>query len=125
MIIILSKETFVNSLNKVRDNIDRESRVSEVLYREGIGDVLLISCVDTVLDILEELFEHNNLSKGLIDYFCWEIDFGRDYKPGCLTYQGDDVDISSAEKLYDFLILSDKLMVPVPEYRNIVTLDEG
>lgn len=125
MIIILSKETFVNSLNKVRDNIDREARVSEVLYREGIGDVLLISCVDPVLDILEELFEHNDLNKGLIEYFCWEIDFGREYKQGCLTYQGEDVDISSAEKLYDFLILSDRLAVPVPEHRCTVTLDEG
>lgn len=40
-----------------------------------------------------------------IDYFIYELDYGRKYEPGMITDEnGHDIDFSSAEKLYDYLI---------------------
>ena len=36
-------------------------------------------------------------------YFCFEIDFGRKWKPGMVTDKGRDIDLSSSAKLYDYL----------------------
>ena len=39
-----------------------------------------------------------------ISYFIYELDYGRDYEEGCITDQdGNNIDFSTAEKLYDYL----------------------
>jgi hypothetical protein len=39
-----------------------------------------------------------------IDYFIYELDYGRKYEPGMITDKnGADIDFSTAEKLYDYL----------------------
>jgi hypothetical protein len=39
-----------------------------------------------------------------IDYYIYELDYGRKYEPGIITDEnGHDIDFSSAEKLYDYL----------------------
>ena len=41
----------------------------------------------------------------MIDYFCWEIDFGESYTDGCVTDEkGNTIDISTPEKLYDYIV---------------------
>ena len=41
-----------------------------------------------------------------IDYFIWELEFGKKYKFGCATNaDGSNIDLSSAGALYDFLNL--------------------
>lgn len=42
-----------------------------------------------------------------ISYFIYELDFGKNYVDGCVSYKKDNggsIDISTPEKLYDFLI---------------------
>lgn len=36
------------------------------------------------------------------------LDFGKSYYPGCVTENGEDIDISTPEKLYDILIEDQK-----------------
>lgn len=39
-----------------------------------------------------------------IEYFLWELDFGRKYKPGCVIQQdGTHIDLSDAGSLWEFL----------------------
>ena len=41
----------------------------------------------------------------LIDKFCFEMDYGRSYKPGTVKNEdGTDLDFSSPDKLYDILV---------------------
>lgn len=48
--------------------------------------------------LMDDLYEN-------IDYFINELDFGRKYKPGMITDDDDeDIDLSTAEKLYDYLV---------------------
>lgn len=39
----------------------------------------------------------------IIEYWACERNFGRDWRPGDLTVKGEDVDLSDAGKLYDYL----------------------
>ncbi len=39
-----------------------------------------------------------------IDYYIYELDYGRKYESGIITDEnGHDIDFSSSEKLYDYL----------------------
>ena len=55
------------------------------------------------MNLLKTAFNDNH-KDSWIDYFIWELDFGKKYKSGCITDKGKDVDISDSGKLYDFLI---------------------
>jgi hypothetical protein len=39
-----------------------------------------------------------------ISYFIYELDFDEKYKDGCVTFDGKNIDISTAGKLYDYLV---------------------
>ena len=39
-----------------------------------------------------------------ISYWLYDLDFGKQYKKGCVTSNGKNCDISTPEKLYEFLM---------------------
>ena len=39
-----------------------------------------------------------------ISYFCFELDFGREWKPGTISNNGADVKLQTAEDLYNLLL---------------------
>ena len=63
---------------------------------------LMICHEDLVVELLEKMFEDEY---SYITYWLYELNYGRAYKAGCIKEaNGKDIDISTAEKLYDFLI---------------------
>ena len=63
---------------------------------------LQISHESTVVYLLKTIMldKYDN-----IDYFIYEMDYGRSYEPGMIVDENDkEIDISTAEKLYDYLI---------------------
>lgn len=115
---ILSKEEFVeiinemkvlNDLNLTIDGLVREAKDkikhTNLEYTNAsvsAGDVLTIK-------VLEKMFSHNGITPEDISYFIYELDYGRNYTSGCVTYKNENgeeinVDLSCAEKLYDTLI---------------------
>ena len=65
------------------------------------GAALQISHESTVVFLLRKLL---NDAVENIDYYIYELDYGRKYEPGIITDEnGRDIDFSSAEKLYDYL----------------------
>lgn len=110
----LSREEFVTIINKLRDSSDLVNKVDELFQasRDNVecdfcnGAALQISHESTVVLLLRKLL---NDAYEDIDYFIYEIDYGRKYKPGMITDDnGKDIDWSSAEKLYDYLIQEEK-----------------
>ncbi len=67
----------------------------------GLGMGLDVDVVDLLQEIMQDKAED-------IGYFCYELDFGKEYKPGCITEDGNEIDFSTAEKLYDYLTRDDK-----------------
>ena len=65
------------------------------------GASLQISHESTVVFLLRKLLKD---AVENIDYYIYELDYGRKYEPGMITDEnGHDIDLSSAEKLYDYL----------------------
>lgn len=97
-------EKFVSLLKSVEDQLELD-----MAYRDKLGEVLHPHIelynnsllFKAIIELLEEAFDDVG---GWIDYFCWELDFGRGYYLGCATREDkSNIDLSSAESLYDFL----------------------
>lgn len=104
----ISKEDFVETINKLQECWDRENKIHDALeacdiyFEDNSADYLY----STTIHLLELLTNDpaNDIYGSDISYFCWELNFGREYKPGMITdNEGKDIDFSSAEKLYDYL----------------------
>lgn len=60
---------------------------------------LSISHETIVVDLLENMFNE----KELIGWWLYDLDYGRKYNEGCLMEDETIIDVSTAEKLYDYL----------------------
>ncbi len=105
----ISKEEFVEVLNRLRDSSDLVRKVNG-LFRDSRDNVECDFCNGAALQISHEstvVFLLRKLLKDAfenIDYFIYELDYGRKYELGMITDEdGRDIDLSTAEKLYDYL----------------------
>ena len=105
---LLSKEDFAKYLDKLRDADDLCDKIDKLMResRENIdndfmnGSSLQINHKDIVIELLSKLMH----DEGDIDYFVYELNYGREYEHGMITdTDGTDVDFSTSEKLYDYL----------------------
>ena len=105
----ISKEEFVEIVNRLRDSSDLVGKVEELFRnsRENVecdfcnGAALQISHESTVVFLLRKLLKDAIEN---IDYFIYELDYGRKYEPGMIKDEnGHDIDFGTAEKLYDYL----------------------
>ena len=82
---------------------DTDNKIDKIA-REANSDFLgsdLSYLMGDMCTILEKVLNSDNED---ISYFCTCTDFGRDWKPGIITdTEGNDIDLSSAEKLYNYL----------------------
>lgn len=106
----LAKQEFVDILNRLREATELVDKVEELFRdsRENLecdfcnGAGLQISHEGIVVKLLEKLMQD---SVGNISYFIYELDYGRDYREGCISDNNDNIDISTPEKLYDYLMI--------------------
>lgn len=102
---MLSKEMFVECINFMRDRSDAMDRVNK-LFTEEFEDSIFYpyfkyeAMMGRVLkDAMRD--EKNDW----ISWFLYEVDYGRDAKPDSVTEaDGTPIDLTTPEKLYDFLI---------------------
>ena len=106
----LSKEEFVDVIDRLRDAHDLAAKVKELFANSrdnekndfGNGASLQISHEKVVVNLLEKLMKDSFEDIGC---FIYEMDYGRKNKPGKITDKdGKELDISTAEKLYDHLV---------------------
>lgn len=109
---MISKEKFVDIINRLRNYDDMQKEISEIQHkyiepRENDFCNIASVCVGhetVVVDLLEDIFKDEN---EMIGYWLWELDYGRRFKKGfVIDENGIDIDLSSADKLYDYLIES-------------------
>ena len=106
---MISKEKFVDIINKLQkvDNfVNETNEKARQLNYSVISDFfnassLSISHETIVVELLENIFEEWNV----LSWWIYELDYGRKYKNGCISDKnGNIIDLSTAEKLYDYLI---------------------
>ena len=106
----LTKREFVDILNRLREATELVDKVEELFRdsRENLecdfcnGAGLQISHEGIVVKLLEKLMQD---TFGNVSYFIYGLDYGREYQEGCISDKNGNIDISTPEKLYDFLML--------------------
>jgi len=103
----MTKELFVSSINALKKQLEHDNNFVESMHKafpDTFDGNLLYNnsfLVDQILEILKTQLNDNG---DWIEYFIYELDFGKKYKPGCATNaDGSHIDISTAGKLYEFL----------------------
>ena len=106
---MITKQEFIKIINALKETdnicdkvnqIFKESRDSKI--SDGMNAASLMIChEDIVVKLLEKIFNDTDT----ISYWLYELEYGSKYKEGCLRESdGTIVDISTSEKLYDYLI---------------------
>ena len=108
---MISKQEFVDIINKlkvVNDFVHKTNEEARKLDDAIISDFfnassLTISHEPIVVHLLENIFDDT----GIISWWLYELDYGRKYENGCIAdANGNIIDLSTSEKLYDYLIES-------------------
>lgn len=100
----MDKELFVKNINTIKalwDKIDELNSVTD-------GAIALFE-INEIFDVTDGLINLLRLQMcdgdGDIVYFMCELNFGKDYTDGCMVdVDGNNIDISTVEKLYDYLM---------------------
>lgn len=105
----LSKKEFVDIITRLQTATELVDKVEE-LFRQSRDNLendfcngagLQISHEGIVVQLLEKIMGD---SCGNISYFIYELDYGKEYTDGCISDDNGTIDISTVEKLYDFLV---------------------
>lgn len=109
---MLSKEEFVNIINTLRKYDEREEKLCKAMNEispDFIVDFYPLSEYKTIIiRLLEKEMNAEQLDEVYgsdIQYFIYDLDYGTKWKPDSITESdGTSIDISTAEKLYDYLL---------------------
>ena len=105
---MISKEFFIQCINDVKECEEYAVKLNDFFRKNKVeGYIFQPDCSATVVRLLHEIFGKADANDD-ISYFCYELDFGKRWQKGMIkdTVNGKqvDIDMSSAEKLYDYLV---------------------
>lgn len=101
----INKELFITCIESMRDVWDYQRESVDLINKYNPysqTDVIdYPSCDNELLTLLVEVMKDHG---ELISYFCYEIDFGREWKVGCVTdTDGTDIPLGTIEDLWNAL----------------------
>lgn len=100
----LSKTEFIEIIEDVKKANDYQTGLNQYFKAHDTdGYIFQPDCSCTVINLLHLFFGELDCEE-FISLFCFELDFGRKWKPGMVTaVNGTDLKLSNAEELYDYL----------------------
>lgn len=101
----ICKQDFVNIITELRKANDYQTGLNRYFKTHDVdGYIYQPDCSCSVIKLLNLIFDDTD---EWIDYFCFELNFGRKWKEGMVkTDNGKDIKLANAEDLYDLLIES-------------------
>jgi len=106
---ILKKQTFVEAINAIdklhKKNMDFAEKISKCFPNSRSTDFLSDNdfVTNALITILQELFNDKN-AHSWIEYFLWELDFGREnWRLKATDENKKEIPLSNAGQLFDFL----------------------
>lgn len=91
----------------IMDSIEEEVRFQDKIYfavKSLNGEYFRNTpAVYSTIILLDKIFEDDSECP-LIDYWVYELDFGKDWKEGCVTEGDNDIKLETVSDLYDELI---------------------
>ena len=104
---VITKEKFCKAINQIRHIREYEDELYSLgrKYGEYDTEIRFPTLEDVVVSLLEDATCCPEDEYGSdISYFIYELDFGKDWEPGMIIdREGNDIDFSTVEKLYDYL----------------------
>lgn len=105
---MISKKEFVEIIERLKNYNDLQDKIDD-LFKNNIDNKemdfmnagsICIGHETIVVRLLENIFN----DKDTISWWLYECNYGRDFSLGDLEVNGVAIDISTAEKIYDYLI---------------------
>ena len=99
----MDKELFITNINRIKALYNKIDQLHDTT--NGVVNLFEIKEIFEVIDGLVELLQIEMYDIGDdISYFIFELDFGAEYEKGSVVDEnGNYIDFSTTEKLYDFL----------------------
>lgn len=106
---MITKKEFVDIINKlkevndfVEETNDKARKLNDAIISDFFNaSSLSISHEIIVVKLLENMFN----DKDIISWWLYELEYGEKYEKGCIKdCNGKDIDVSTPEKLYDYLL---------------------
>nr|DAL08526.1 MAG TPA_asm: hypothetical protein [Caudoviricetes sp.] len=100
---MISKKTFVNTIERLEIFEDKVNAVDEALrdLSPDFGGIYLPQPTAIMIDLLSEMFKDE---EGWLSYFIYERDWLLDFKLGDIMINDEKIKIENWEDVYDFLI---------------------
>lgn len=100
----LNKEDFVKAIKDVESVYKYQEGLNNFFRKNNVeGYIFQPDCTVTVLRLLHMIFIEND-KDAWIEYFCFELNFGKKWEPGIIRDEnGLDIKLQTPEDLYDLL----------------------
>ena len=106
----LTKEQFVEYVDCIKKTCDKDDMLSEAIEKACNDDCRVFGLYGTECSVMVDLLslamglEVGTYSGNMLEYFIYDLNFGKEYKEGCVAEKdGTPIDISTVEKLYDYM----------------------
>lgn len=100
---ILGRKLFCKTMGQIQEAYDYGDKLNE-FFKENHVDGYLYepNCIEQALSLLGFIFDDKDQ---WIDYWVYELDFGRQYKEGTITdANGENIPLETVEELYELLV---------------------
>ena len=109
----MDKELFIEAIEAIQKQLQQDVEVSNYLGK-ALPDAFEANLMpknhflqNALIHVLQ--VEMNDLQlceygRSWIEYFCWELDFGKENYRMKVTQGGKEIKLSNAGELYDFLV---------------------
>jgi len=104
----LNKQTFIQAIESIdklhKKNIEFAEKISKCFPNSRSADFISDNdfVTNSLITVLQELFNDKN-AHSWIEYFCWELDFGRENWRLKANDNGKEIPLSNAGQLFDYL----------------------
>lgn len=100
---MIDKKTFTKVINKLKLYQENETAI----YKAGVD---LTEFSEPLIDTIFELLKYStNDETELISYFCYELNFGKDWYEGCVCDEDNtDIRLQDIEDLYNVLVTDEE-----------------
>lgn len=96
---MLSRKCFKEHIHELQGN----AKITDRLYKESNGGIRLYDISDLESSVVS-LLQHATRDKSdWIPYWIYELNYGADYRQGCVTLDNVDVPLETVDELYDCL----------------------
>jgi hypothetical protein len=105
--VVFTKDMFIKAIHEIEKQYNHDRKCSDAFkvllpndYTSNYDNHWLQNQLIEILQIAM----NDNHKDSWIEYWIWEKNFGKDLKDGDVTVNGKQVNIKTAENLFDFLM---------------------